>query len=209
MCFGSQHLITNAGDLVIKVKSEPVERVPTYKYLGIVMDEKLTFNNHVNKTIKSASYQLSLLRRVRPMLTPYAALQIYKAMILPVIEYGNILYDTANANLLAKLQTIQNKALKVVYQAPRLTPSVTTHNEAKIKPLKYRRKFNLLVCAYRRSWLTRYVDKRPLPTRKFALRPLLQPGSNKEQSRKSVAYRSAKAWNSLESKAKQAASLPL
>ena len=108
MCFGTWKTLKDAGPLSINVNGEPIEKVTTYKYLGVVMDERLTFNDHVKKTIKCASHKLFLLRKVRPMLTTYAALQLFKAMILPVIEYGNILYDTASKQLLSKLQTIQN-----------------------------------------------------------------------------------------------------
>ena len=55
------------------------------------MDERL----NVKKTISVASHKLFLLWKVRPLLTDYAALQIYKAMILPVIEYGNVFYAAA------------------------------------------------------------------------------------------------------------------
>ena len=69
-----------------------IQYVPTFKYLGITMDPGLTFNEHVEKCIRSANHKLFLLRKVRPLLTPCAAQRIYKAVILPLIKYGYVLY---------------------------------------------------------------------------------------------------------------------
>ena len=184
-----------------------IKQVTTYKYLGVVLDETLSYNNHASKTIKSASHKLSLLRRVRPLLTTEAALQIYKSMILPVIEYGNILYDTACKKLTNKLQIIQNKCLKVVHKKPKLTPSSEIHRLSKIKPLRYRRLTNLLIHAYKRSWVLKYRDNRKIPTRTFATRNLKCPNSKKSQTQNSIAYRTASAWNRLESSIRDQPSL--
>ena len=133
-----------------------------------------------------------IVRGSRPALsciTTGAALQIYKSMILSVIEYGNILYDTACKKLTNKLQIIQNKCLKVVYKKPKLTPSSEIHRLSKITPLRYRR----------RSWVLKYRDNRKIPTRTFATRNLKCPNSKKSQTQTSIAYRTASAWNRLES----------
>ena len=197
MCFGSQYLLRNSNDLTVALNMEPIEKVQTYKYLGVTMDEQLTFNNHVQKTIQSASHKLYLLRKVRSKLNPFAALQIYKAMILPVIEYGNVLYDTANNSLLAKLQVIQNKCLKVVQQMPKLTPSAEMHVTCKMKPLGFRRRLNTLVHAYNRSFKSSKIDQRSLTTRTFRARALKCPPSKKNLTQKAVAYRTARLWNGL------------
>ena len=194
--------LKNLPQVSIKVNNNEINRVSHFKYLGVFMDEKLSFDKHVKKTIKLAAHKLSLLRRVRPLLTTTAALQIYKSMILPVIEYGNVLYDTANKGLTSKLQIIQNKSLKVVHKLPRLTPSSTTHQISKIKPLHYRRHSNLLFTAYKRSWEQKFRDYREIRTRTFTSRRLLCPNYKKQQTQKSTAYRTAVVWNKLNTTAK-------
>ena len=67
MCFGTKHSIAKAGNINIAIQNETIKQVTTFKYLGVVLDETLSFNNHTSKTIKSASHKLSLLRTVRPL----------------------------------------------------------------------------------------------------------------------------------------------
>ena len=118
-------------------------------------------------------------------------------MILPVNEYGNILYDTASKQLLSKLQIIQNKCLKVVHNLPRLTPSADTHKLSSMKPLNYRRKFNLLVHAYGRARNPTYLDDRRLTTRTSATKALKCPKGKSKHLQSSVCYRTSVAWNAL------------
>ena len=48
-------------------------------------------------------------------------------MILPIVEYGDILYDGSNQNLLLKLQTIRSRALHLVYFRQYHVPVIFLH----------------------------------------------------------------------------------
>ena len=64
--------------------------VSTYLYLGVDIDKQLTFKTFYNNTFKKISYKLSLLRRIRYMITSKAALDIVKTMFCSIVDYGNI-----------------------------------------------------------------------------------------------------------------------
>ena len=89
-----------------------IERVHTYKYLGITLDMNLNFKKHLEICIRSASYKAMLLSKVRKYITKDAAIRIHKTMILPLIDYGDVLYDGSNQKLLKKIQTLQNRCLR-------------------------------------------------------------------------------------------------
>ena len=73
----------NIDDINIQLLDNVIEYVNVYKYLGIQLDPKLSFNNQYNETYKLASYKLLLLKRVRPVITEFTALTIVKTMLLP------------------------------------------------------------------------------------------------------------------------------
>ena len=84
-------------------------RVTTFKYLGITLDQNLTYETHIASLARTVRHKVYLLRTVRPYLTIYAAMQIYRTMILPIMQYGSALYAAAANKHVAKLQTLQNR----------------------------------------------------------------------------------------------------
>ena len=49
------------------------------------------------------------------MLTDKAALDIFKTMVLPYINFGNIFYTVCPRNEITKLQTLQNSAVRTCF----------------------------------------------------------------------------------------------
>ena len=64
----------------------------SYKYLGFILDDQLNFNKHVTELSKIVAHKLYLLSRIRKYITKSASLNIFKTMVLSLIEYGDIIY---------------------------------------------------------------------------------------------------------------------
>ena len=84
MLLGSKHKIKKIRPPNINIDTIPLSFVKTYKYLGITVDQTLSFNPHLNQTIKNVAYKICLLSKIRKYITSNAAIQIYKSMVLPV-----------------------------------------------------------------------------------------------------------------------------
>ena len=54
-----------------------------YKYLGVHLDPTMNLDSHFNKTYKTASGRVNLLRRIRSNIDTLSAELIYRAMIMP------------------------------------------------------------------------------------------------------------------------------
>ena len=63
--------VKNLPPLLIKVGDIQLQEVIEYKYLGAVVDCKLTFKPHVNSLIKLMSHKLYLLARIRQYIYIY------------------------------------------------------------------------------------------------------------------------------------------
>ena len=90
------------------------------------------------------SEKLVYLKRIWGLINAKAALSIYKKMILPILEYGDILLVSIKAELKKKLQTLLNKALKCALGLDPLTSTEVTHKLAKLDKLTHRRKQHVL-----------------------------------------------------------------
>ena len=93
-----------------------IQRVSNYTYLGVTLDEQLSFDAHAKTTIKRVSNKVMQLKRMRCFLNRKAATLIYKNMILPIMEYENIFLSSATKANKKKLQILQNKALRSMLQ---------------------------------------------------------------------------------------------
>lgn len=61
-----------------------------YKYLGVTIDAKLTFMKHLINIIKTVSFKSSQLSKIRTCLITETSSLLYKTIILPIIDYGDI-----------------------------------------------------------------------------------------------------------------------
>ena len=143
--FGLKSQIKKIDEHRICIGPTQIERVNSYKYLGVTLDNTLNYNCHLKNCIALASHKLFLLSKIRKYLAFDAANRIYKTMILPIVEYGDILYDDSNHLLLGKLQTFQNRGLRIVYYKQYHVPVILLHEVTEVARLDLRRKMHLLL----------------------------------------------------------------
>lgn len=133
----SMNALRNLGGIV--VQDQQVEISQEVKILGFTFTNYLSANPHVTSIVNKAKYNLKLLYRFQSA-PPKIKLYLYSALIRSVLDYPSIeLFKTTKSNLL-KLQRIQNKALRFVYNITlndRIS-SISLHQRAKIDPINVR-----------------------------------------------------------------------
>ena len=74
------------------------------------LDMNLNCKNNLENCLKLISHKMYLLGKTRRYINEYTAMSItiYKTMIMPIIEYGDSLYNGASKCLLNDLQIAQN-----------------------------------------------------------------------------------------------------
>ena len=80
----------------------------TQKHLGIFLDTKLDFQEHLESIFSKVNKTIGLLRKLHHILPRSPLLTVYKSFIRPHLDYGDIIYDQAyNASFHQKLGFIQ------------------------------------------------------------------------------------------------------
>src|SRR4029434_4334144 len=69
-----------------------IEQVLCYKYLGIWLDDRLSFKSHVLDLAKKVTIKLGALYRIRSCFTFENRMEIVQSTILSVLDYGDIVY---------------------------------------------------------------------------------------------------------------------
>ena len=180
-----------------------LQKVDSYKYLGIILDTNLNFKLHVESLLKTLRYKLYIFSKIRKYLTVQASLCIYKATMLPYIDYGDIFYQACTKYYLQKVQDKQTKALKICFNLFGRQNEDLMHKNANLALLDKRRDSHTLNFMFKRQDTDSYIDKRISPTRAHQYTKFLVPNFQLTQFKNSLLYKGALMWNQLPNDLKQ------
>ena len=109
------------------------------KFLGIEIDDKLTFKNHIEAICTKSQKRLNVLCVLsRSKAEPKVLVQLYKTYIRPIIEYGSFCFLAAPKQQFMKLDKIQNEALRTCLHLPSYIRTSLLHEYASVKTLSTR-----------------------------------------------------------------------
>ena len=109
----------HCGD--IKIENEIIEKVESVKYLGVVIDNRLNFNNHLEMIIKKVSAKFGIMFRLRKTLSFYAKILLYQALVEPHFNYCATILFLGNQEKLNELQVLQNKFMRLILNCDIMT----------------------------------------------------------------------------------------
>ena len=195
--FGLKSKTRKVGNHSMFINDHRLERVTSYKYLGLTLDMNLNYNKHLENCLKLISHKAFLLNKIRLYIDTNTAITIYKTMILPILEYGDVIYDGANQKLLNDLQTSQNRILRICLQRNYYTSTILLHRICNINKLKDRRVMHLNLYMFKQKGNVDIVNTRNVCTRAHdaVLYTTIKP--NNEKFKRNIFYKGALSWNTL------------
>ena len=115
MVISSHQRIRASGneEIYVEMSGKSITRVHKAKSLGLLIDEHLTWKDHVGETVMKISKAIGALKRVRPFISVKTALQIYHALIRPYFDYCSSVWGECSVTLCDKLQKLQNRAARI------------------------------------------------------------------------------------------------
>ena len=149
----------NNLDSNISINGTMLKEVISAKYLGLQIDNKLTFNEQITsiktKLIKG-NYILSKLRHFVPQ---DLLLNVYNAYIQPFLDYGNLVWCMASPSNLKILSTLQKKSMKIIKNIKNYQTMDAIFKDGKILPID----LNIKLASAKLIWKF-YNVKLPLAT---------------------------------------------
>ena len=108
-------------NLSIKIGNEEVERIgqdcqmKSFKFVGIMIDEFLSWDYHINHVANKISSSIFALKQVKNILPMKIKKLLYNAMVKPHLEYGLLVWGQSKQ--LTRVEKLQKKALRLVSNA--------------------------------------------------------------------------------------------
>ena len=79
----------------LSFSNNTVTQSVTQKHLGMLLDTKLDFQEHLKSIFNKVNKAIGLLRKLHNTLSRLPLLSIYKSFIRPHVDYGDVIYDQA------------------------------------------------------------------------------------------------------------------
>ena len=137
----------------ISLNNIQVERTSYQKHLGLLLDEKLNFKQHVDSAILKMNKGVSVItviKKLRHSLPRKSLLTIYKTFLRPLVDYGDIIYDQPqNESFCEKIESVQYRAALAITGAIQGTSRDKLYHELGLESLKSRRWYKRLSCMFK------------------------------------------------------------
>ena len=91
----------------IHIDGVPINQNNQSKSVGLIIDENLSWKAHIHEISKKVSSGIGALKRVRPFVSMYTAIKIYKGLIEPHFDYCSAVWDGLTQELIEKLQNFK------------------------------------------------------------------------------------------------------
>ena len=107
---GTRVIIGNAG--TIEIDGVLIEEKKTVTFLGVVINEFLTWDDHILKVLKSVSRCIGVLFKLKHCLPLHILFTLYNSILLPHISYCNIIWGSFKSKN-NKIYLLQKKAIRL------------------------------------------------------------------------------------------------
>ena len=111
-----------------------------HKHLGIMLDNRLSWNTHIQSIANRAMKHIDVMKRLRWKLDRNTLEIIYKSYVRPVMEYGCVIWNNCSNENVEILENIQLEAARIVTGAIRNTWHDNLYEETGWEKLSDRRK---------------------------------------------------------------------
>ena len=94
--FGSNQRIKNVQEIIIRVDRQIIENVASFKCLGVIIKQNMTWNDHVDMVCTKFNQRIGIVRRIRKLIPLHAGLTQYNSLISPSFNYADFVWEDRN-----------------------------------------------------------------------------------------------------------------
>ncbi len=130
----------------IKIDNHLIELKTYAKFLGVTIDNKLNWHEHINNVKGKINSSIYIINRVKNILSKEYLKMLYYSLIHPYLVYGVTLWGGTHLTYLKKLFILQKKAIRIINKTNYLHHTHSLFHDNAI--LKLADLYNLEVAKY-------------------------------------------------------------
>ena len=191
-------LITNryfVENLDFRIQNESIIPKTNCKFLGVILDNKLTFKSHIDSILSKVSRHSGILYKIKNNLPVTTRVNYYFAFIYPYLSYNIIVWGGTYKCHLNPLITFHKRIIRIICDAGYRDHTSPLYKKLKILKFEDIYKFNLLIYMFKARNKGQYlVEHERLTRSRDQARSIYH---RLELTQHAVSYVGPKIWNSL------------
>ena len=192
----------------IKLKEHLLCQTETHKYLGIVIDEKLSWKPHLSAVASKLAKLCGLFYKLRLYVDKQVLRKVYYTLIYPILLYGVICWGSCSKTVSKPVEVVHNRILRCINMVGKRQIHVTDlyalSNVLKIHDIyileickfMFRFKHDLLPNVFSK-YFSKHNSIHNYNTRNTSKSNYFLPRKKKTIGQRTLQYRGVKYWNEL------------
>ena len=135
--------------LNLSINGHDVIQVRCFKYLGVLVNDTLTWSDHIDMVCNKVTRNLNLLRRLSWFLPKSLLLLFLKSYIIPCFDYCDIVWSGCTKKEAHRLETLLNFGCRLVLRRRRQYSASAARRELGLTTLATRRKLHLAIMMHK------------------------------------------------------------
>ena len=107
------HSHNNDPPINIKIDDKPLEKKNKSKFLGVILDETLTWNEHLHHVRMCISKSIGIVSKLKFLLPHSTLFLLYNTLVLPYITYCNIVWANCGSTKINSIFKLQKRAIRI------------------------------------------------------------------------------------------------
>ena len=197
-------LVTNrrgygTKELSVSFGGQKLESTVSYKYLGVILDNRMNYSEHIGSICSKLSRSIGILYKLKPVLPCCTLLSLYYSLIYPYIIYCNEVWGGTSGCHLNRLIVLQKRAVRIITGADYLAHTAPLFAKTKILKINDVHTYLLCLHMFKNLQCNSSLYPRGGLRRAHDVRPVFQRLS---VSQRSLRYSAPKAWNNISDRLK-------
>ena len=98
----------------LSINNDDIKQVKSTTFLGVVIDECLSWNDHIDSVAKKIVKSAGIIAKIRHFTNLNTLKLIYYALVYPYLIYGNLIWSNTYKTRIQKLTNIQKKIIRLM-----------------------------------------------------------------------------------------------
>ena len=105
------------AEISININNHTIKEINECKFLGVMLDNKLSWKSHITHISNKISKSVAILRYLKFIFPKYILKTIYLTLVYPYLIYCNMIWGTADKTIIKPLILLQKKSIRIICKA--------------------------------------------------------------------------------------------